>query len=419
MHRVLSSKLEEVSSSRSFLTISQFMKLYNSKIRRIYMDYQASTPIDPRVSEAMSPFFFCHPGNPHASDHSYGWEANAAVEKAAQRVADAISADADEIIFTSGATEANNLAILGLAARASLGRRRILVSAIEHKCVLAAAFATAKRFGCTMETVPVDSNGTLRLDVLKDRLKNDVLLVSVMAVNNEIGTIQPLAAVAALSHEVGALVHTDAVQALTTMNMDVRDLDVDMLSISSHKLYGPKGIGALYIRRNVQKCVEPIIYGGGQQNGLRSGTLPVPLCVGLGEATALVASEEANEERLRIRSLRDNFIERLLLLSPNIRINGVSGDLRHLGNANLCFGGINAHNLLGALQPSIAASTGSACTSGMPEPSHVLRAIGLSIDDANSSIRFSIGRFTSNDDIDESITVINEVFSRISLTGLV
>jgi len=383
------------------------------------MDYQASTPIDPRVSEAMSPFFFCHPGNPHASDHSYGWEANAAVEKAAQRVADAISADADEIIFTSGATEANNLAILGLAARASLGRRRILVSAIEHKCVLAAAFATAKRFGCTMETVPVDSNGTLRLDVLKDRLKNDVLLVSVMAVNNEIGTIQPLAAVAALSHEVGALVHTDAVQALTTMNMDVRDLDVDMLSISSHKLYGPKGIGALYIRRNVQKCVEPIIYGGGQQNGLRSGTLPVPLCVGLGEATALVASEEANEERLRIRSLRDNFIERLLLLSPNIRINGVSGDLRHLGNANLCFGGINAHNLLGALQPSIAASTGSACTSGMPEPSHVLRAIGLSIDDANSSIRFSIGRFTSNDDIDESITVINEVFSRISLTGLV
>ncbi len=370
-----------------------------TKSESIYLDYQASTPVDPRVTAAMAPYFFDHPGNPHASDHAVGWNAHRAIQVAADRIASAIGADADEIIFTSGATEANNLAILGTALRAPKNRRRIIISSIEHLCVIAAAHAAATRLGFVIDTIPVDSEGIVRLDALKKLLADDVLLVSVMAVNNEIGTIEPVSKIAAMSHEVGALFHTDAVQALTTNPLDISDLGVDLLSLSAHKLYGPKGIGALYIRREIQRQIEPLIYGGGQQNGLRSGTLPVPLCVGFAEAVKLLSSENAAEERMTVARLRDGFIAALSSAGLVFDINGPSGILRHVGNANIRFDNCDAHQLLQSLQPKVAASTGSACTSGTPEPSHVLRAIGLSVDQANQSIRFSFGRFSNEDDV--------------------
>lgn len=374
---------------------------------RIYLDYHASTPTDPRVIEAMAPYWTERPGNPHAIDHAHGWDASEAVERAASRVAAAINADADEIIFTSGATEANNLAILGVAARAS-GKRRILVSAVEHKSVLAAAHTAARRYGMDVELVAVDSEGAIRLDCLKSALADDVLLVSVMAVNNEVGTIQPLGAIARLANAAGALLHTDASQALTAGSLDVSSIGADLVSLSAHKLYGPKGIGALYIRRDVQRQVEPLVYGGGQQNGLRAGTLPVPLCVGFGEAVALVADDCAEGERGRVRALRDKLFAGLGRAAAGLRLNGPQVNSRHPGNANIMFPDMEADPLLAKLQPAIAASTGSACTSGTIEPSHVLRAIGLTETEANSSIRFSIGRFTTDNEIEQAITLISQ-----------
>ncbi len=317
-------------------------------------------------------------------------------------LAGAIGADSDEIVFTSGATEANNLAILGLARRAAPSRRRILVSAVEHKCVLAAARA-AQSCGVAVEVLPVDHDGLVDLSVLRQRLGHDVLVVAVMAVNNEIGTIQAIAEISQLSHEVGALVHTDAVQALACGTVDVGSWGVDVLSLSAHKIYGPKGIGALFISRDIQGRVEPLIYGGGQQQGIRAGTLPVPLCVGLAEAAVLMCGEDGQAERLRIGQLRDQFVAGLQRIVEDVHVNGVSGERRHPGNASLRFDRIDARDLIAALQPRVAASTGSACSSGMPEPSHVLRAIGLSGIESESTVRFSLGRFTSEPDVNKAV----------------
>lgn len=386
--------------------------------RRIYFDYQASTPVDSRVTAAMLPYFSDHPGNPHATDHAYGWEADLAIKSATRQVASAIGADEDEIIFTSGATESNNLAILGVMARAPANRRRILVSAIEHKCVLAATRAAADRFGAIVEHLPVDSEGVLRPETVRDRMSDDVLIVSVMSVNNEIGSRQPVAELAVLCREAGALLHTDAAQALTAATVDVNDLDVDLLSISGHKIYGPKGVGALYIRREVQHCLEPLMYGGGQQHGLRAGTLPVPLCVGLGEAASLVASPSAGEERDSIRHLRDVFVEAVRRAIPCMRLNGPPLKARHPGNANMRFGTIDARDLLAALQPRVAASTSSACTSGLEESSYVLRAIGLSDLESRASVRFSLGRFTSLEETELAVNLIEEAWKKVRNQGL-
>ncbi|GIK52595.1 MAG: cysteine desulfurase IscS [Planctomycetota bacterium] len=365
--------------------------------RSIYMDYQASTPVDLRVIEAMTPYWHECPGNPHATDHAFGWTAAKAVEQACEQVASAIAADPDEIVFTSGATEANNLAILGVAARAPRGRRRIIVSAIEHKSVIAAAHAAAKLNDCKVNVVAVDKEGNVQPDALRQCLADDVLLVSVMAVNNEIGSIQPIADLAEITHSFGALFHTDATQALTAGSFDVQRVDADFASLSAHKLYGPKGIGALYIRRDLHRHVEPQVHGGGQQHGLRAGTLPVPLCVGFGAAIGLLRN--ADEERQRVRELRDEFVRQLREALPALALNGPRVISRHPGNANLLFPRLDADVLLASLQPHVAASTGSACTSGTIEPSHVLRAIGLTDDEASSSIRFSIGRYTTLDEI--------------------
>lgn len=381
--------------------------------RIIYLDNQASTPIDPRVMAAMAPFFLEHFGNPHSVDHLAGWRAHEAVDIAATKIASVLDGDSDEIIFTSGATEANNLAILGMARRAPPSRQRILVSSIEHKCVLAAARMAAS-CGLTVELLPVDCHGLVNLDDLQRRLRPDVLLVSVMAVNNEIGTIQPIDEIARLAHTVGAYMHTDAVHAFAA-GLDLGSWDVDLMSLSGHKIYGPKGIGALFIRREIQRNVEPLMYGGGQQNGLRSGTLPVPLCAGFAAAVSLMNSEGAEEERQRLRTLRDALTTKLRHVDERIQLNGPTGNARHPGNANLRFPGFDAQDILTVLQPRVAASTGSACTSGEVRASHVLEAIGLTTEEAESSVRFSMGRFTTDDEIDEAVALIAEVLQTLSV----
>lgn len=373
----------------------------------IYLDYQATTPVDPRVYAEMEPFFVREFGNPHSTEHAAGWAAVKTVDHAAQQVADLVGADADEIIFCSGATEANNLAILGLA-RKNKKRKRILVSCIEHKCVLEAAGSIRGNSGFLVELIPVNEDGEINLEWLADAIDEDVLLVSVMAVNNEIGTIQPLEKIGEITSHYGAVFHCDAAQAPCSMNIDVFDCKIDLLSLSGHKIYGPKGIGSLYIRRVLQHKIEPIIYGGGQQNGLRSGTLPVPLCVGLGAASDLLSIEEGRGERKRISEMRDRFITKVQRLHGGVEVNGPPASLRHSGNANLCFHGYNAQDILASFQPRLLASTGSACTSGIAEPSYVLRAIGLSEEAAKSSIRFSLGRFTTDKEIDDAVELLGK-----------
>jgi cysteine desulfurase len=384
----------------------------------LYLDHQATTPTDPRVMEAMAPFMGEDFGNPHSNDHILGWRASQAVDAAAVTIASVLGVEADEIVFTSGATEANNLAILG-AARGSQSpsRRRILVSSIEHKCVLTAARALTKREGFIVEQIPVHSNGEIDLDQLERSLQDDVLLVSVMAVNNEIGSIQPLKQVSELTQKHGALLHSDFAQAGCGVDLTALASVVDMLSLSAHKMYGPKGIGAAYIRRDHQKAIEPIIYGGGQQNGLRSGTLPTALCVGFAKAAEISANEN-EKDAARISALRNLFVEKLGRLGIETHLNGPSPANRHPGNANIRFKDIGAKDLLGALQPQLAASTGSACSSGIPEPSHVLRALGMSGDEAESSVRFSLGRTTTEKHVHQAIAIIQAALNRLKADQL-
>ena len=376
--------------------------------RTIYADYQATTPVDPRVAERMAAYWSEEFGNPHSNDHVVGWRAADAVREAAASVAGLIGADPDEMIFTSGATEANNLALLGLARRAPSERRRVLVSAIEHKCVLAAARSLGEREGLAIETIPVDREGFVDLVALEGMVDDSVLAVSIMAVNNEVGTIQDIESISKVLLPHGVLFHCDAAQAPCAMDMMSFSSSADLISLSGHKVYGPKGIGALYIRRDLQDRIEPIIYGGGQQGGLRSGTVPTPLCVGMAAAVDILRSPEGSHERRRVADQRDSFIRLLQERIPSVAINGPTGERRHSGNANLRFDGFVAQDVLTSLQPHLAASTGAACTSGIPEPSHVLSALGLSTVEAESSIRFSFGRFTTDAEIKEAVHMVTE-----------
>ena len=356
------------------------------------LDNHATTPTDPRVVEAMAPWWSEHFGNPHSGDHWYGWSANQAVDNARSKLAKLIGAEPDEIIFTSGATEANNLAILGAAQARRPHRSHIVVSAIEHKCVLESA-AQLERDGFLVDIVPVDGDGQVQLDVLEALLTENTALVSIMAVNNEIGSIQPIAEVSRLCLSVDAWLHCDAAQAPAAIDVDVSSLGIDFMSLSSHKMYGPMGIGALYGRADLLHRLRPITYGGGQEQGLRSGTVPTPLCVGFGEAAKLI-SKLARDERPLLAELRDTLWQGIETMVPSAALNG--GILaRHPGNLNILFPTLDASALIGALQPHLAISTGSACTTGIPEPSHVLTAIGLSQENAECSVRFGIGRFTS------------------------
>ena len=383
--------------------------------RTIYADYQATTPVDPQVLTAMAPYWGKSFGNPHSIDHVVGWQADKSVRRAAESIAALIGADADEVIFTSGATEANNLALLGLARRAPDNRRRILISAIEHKCVLGAARALSEHEEFTVETIPVNRDGFVDFEELEKHLDENVLLASIMAVNNEIGTIQDIPKIANLLYSKGILFHCDAAQAPCAMNEGDLSAHADLISVSGHKMYGPQGIGALYIRRDLKEKIEPLFYGGGQQEGLRSGTVPMPLCVGMGKAAEMVGNEAAEAEHTRVAHQRDTFTDLLKNGKFPITVNGPNGNMRHPGNANIHFDGFHAQDILAVLQPQLAASTGAACASGIPEPSHVLRAIGLTTPQSEASIRFSFGRFTTDQDIEDAARLVSGALETLSL----
>jgi cysteine desulfurase len=367
--------------------------------RPVYLDNQATTPCDPRVVEAMLPWFSERFGNPHSAEHRMGREAEAAVEAARAQVAALIGAEPRELILTSGATEANNLAIKGAArfARAQGSpRTRLVTVATEHKCVLESVADLAAE-GFEPVVLPVRADGLLDPDTLAAAVDDRTLLVSVMAVNNEIGVIQDLAALVPVAKAAGALVHTDAAQAAGKIPLDVAALGVDLLSLSGHKLYGPKGVGALYVRRRPRVRLSPLFSGGGQERGLRSGTLPAPLVVGLGEACRIAAVEMA-AEAARLAALRESLHRRLAEALPGLRLNG-SASARIPGNLNLTFPRTAAAELM-ARAPDLCVSTGSACSSAAIEPSYVLRALGLSEDEAARTLRIGLGRFTSAADID-------------------
>ena len=381
----------------------------------IYLDNQATTPLDPRVLEAMLPYFIEHFGNPHSTSHVYGRTAAAAVEEARGQIAALIQADPREIVFTSGATEANNLAIKGAAhfARAypQAGRLRdhVVTLTTEHKCVLESC-AHLEREGFHVTYVPVEPDGLVALDKLAAALTDRTLLVSVLAAHNEIGVIQPLAEIGALCRAKSVLFHTDAAQAVGKISLDVEAMGIDLMSISGHKLYGPKGVGVLYVRRRPRVRLLPLIDGGGQERGLRSGTLPTPLCVGLGQAAA-IAGDEMAEEAVRLRQLRDRLHQGLVRRVPALALNG-DAERRLPGNLNLSFPGLPAPALMEAC-PGLALSTGSACTSAKIEPSYVLRALGLSDAAANSSIRIGLGRFNTAAEVDFAVDALAAAVARL------
>jgi cysteine desulfurase len=368
--------------------------------RPVYLDNQATTRCDPRVLAVMLPFFTERYANPHSVEHAMGNDAEAAVETARLQVAALIGADVKEIVFTSGATESNNIAIKGaarFAARMGNERRRIVTVATEHKCVLESVGDLAEE-GFEPVFLPVRPDGTLDPDTLRDALTgHPTLLVSVMAVNNETGVVQDIPTLAAIAKQAGALFHTDIAQATGKIALDLTGWRVDIASISGHKLYGPKGVGALFVRRRPRVRLAPLFSGGGQERGLRSGTLPAPLIVGLGEACRL-AQAEMDEETARIAELRARLLRRLQQDIPGIRVNG-SMTARIAGNLNLTFPATAAADLM-ARAPDLCISTGSACSSAAVEPSYVLRALGLSDDAAAHTLRIGIGRFTSAADID-------------------
>lgn len=376
----------------------------------VYMDHHASTPLDSRVLDAMMPYLANGFGNPHSTDHGYGWQADAAIERARTAVAAAIGADPDEIVFTSGATEANNLALIGAARAASPTRRRVVVTAIEHKCVLSAA-RSLREDGFDVIMVPVEPSGVVDLVAMAKAIDERTAIVSVMAVNNEVGSVQPIEAVADLCAAAGALFHSDAAQGLSAVRLDVNELGVDLMSLSGHKAYGPKGIGALYVRAQARARLRPIMFGGEQQNGLRPGTLPTFLCVGLGEACGIL-DHNRDGEVVRIAALRDDLLRRLTEAEPALRVNGTVAD-RHPGNLNIRVPGLEADVVLAFARPRLAASTGSACTSGIPEPSHVLRAMGLDAAAASESIRIGLGRGTDEHDVAEAAEALAEAFRRV------
>lgn len=369
----------------------------------IYLDFQATTPCDPAVVEAMLPYFAEIFGNPHSVEHAYGWKAEEAVEAARAEIAALIGAEAREIIFTSGATEANNLAIKGAAHfRGRLGRRKVVTLASEHKCVLESARSLAGE-GFDVEILPVEPDGRIDLDCLADAVDEETALVTVMAANNEIGTLQPLAEIAEIAHARGAWLHSDAAQAAGKVPLNVRDQDLDLVSLSGHKVYGPKGIGVLFVRRRPRIRLEPLFSGGGQERGLRSGTLAPALCVGLGKA-AVLAKELMAEEAERLWRLQRRLRAALSAAVPGIHFNGHESQ-RLPGNLSITFPGIDAQALLRAV-PELALSTGSACSSASVEPSYVLKAIGLEEELARASIRIGLGRTTSEAEVDQAASLL-------------
>lgn len=384
--------------------------------KTIFLDFQASTPLHEKAMTMMMPYFIENFANPHSNDHILGWQSNQAVKVARNKIAKSIGADADEIIFTSGATEANNLAIKGLQRFLRVHKKnKIITSSIEHKCVLA-SLEYLKDEGFDVVYLRPNEEGIITPETLQAEIDDKVGLVSIMLVNNEIGTIQPISELCKVAHSSGALFHTDAAQSPVFMKLNVNDLGVDMLSLSSHKAYGPKGIGALFIQRDTKGSMSPIIHGGEQEDGLRSGTLPTALCVGFGEAFYQISrTVEANDEKLK--SLSNLFFSELKKTIPEIEING-SLIMRHPGNLNIRFPGYKSQDFLQSLQPQIAASAGSACNSGTEEPSYVLDALGLGREVASECIRFSFGIYQDFKEISEATRIISDTYQQRQTLGL-
>ncbi len=372
----------------------------------VYLDNQATTPLDRRVLDQMMPYLTNAFGNPHSISHEYGWIAESAVEGARAEIARLIGARPREIVFTSGATESNNLALKG-ALRAGRDRRRRLVTvATEHKCVVESA-RDLEREGFDVTFLPVRPNGLVDLDRLAEAVDEATALVSVMAANNEIGVIQPLEEIGAICRQAGALLHTDAAQAVGKIPLDVGAMNIALLSLTAHKVYGPKGIGALYVRDKPPVALQPLFSGGGQERGLRAGTLAPALCVGLGTACEIARAEMA-EEGPRLRRLRDRLHHGIAGGLAGTTLNG-DPDRRLDGNLNLSFAGVDGETLIMAIK-DLAVSSGSACTSTSIEPSHVLRALGLDEATVLASIRFGLGRFTTEAEIDCAVeTVVDRV----------
>ena len=374
-----------------------------TQIRRndqpIYLDYQATTPMDPRVLEAMMPYFTHKFGNSGSRSHAYGWEAEEGTEKARAQVAKLIGADEKEVIFTSGATESNNLAIRGVAEFYKDRKYHIITTVTEHKCVLDTCRHLEQQ-GFEVTYLPVRQDGLLGLDVLRAAITDKTVLVSVMAVNNEIGVIQPLAEIGKICREKKVFFHTDAAQAAGKIPLDVEALNIDLMSISGHKIYGPKGIGALYVRRKPRVRLVPMIVGGGQERGFRSGTLPTPLCVGLGEA-AEICMKEMDVEAKRLKKLQDRMLNGLRAKLTDIVVNG-DLEQRIPGNLNISFAYVEGESLMMGIK-NLAVSSGSACTSASLEPSYVLRALGVEEEMAHTSLRIGLGRFTTEHEVDTAV----------------
>ncbi|RCK53781.1 cysteine desulfurase [Thalassospira profundimaris] len=376
------------------------------KAKPIYLDYQATTPTDPRVVDAMLPYFYEKFGNAHSRNHSFGWEAEDAVELARGQVASIIGASSKEIIFTSGATESNNLALKGVMKFYGKKKPHLITTVTEHKCVLDSA-RHLEQEGYKVTYLPVQQNGLVDLEQLKAAITDETALVSIMAVHNEIGVIQPLKEIGEICRERGVFFHCDAAQAVGKIPLDVNDMKIDLMSISGHKIYGPKGIGALFVRRRPRVRVVAQITGGGQERGMRSGTLPTPLIVGLGKACDIAQNEMA-EENARIMELRNYTLNRFRERLADIYLNG-DEENRVAGNLNISFAYVEGESLLMGIK-NIAVSSGSACTSASLEPSYVLRALGVDEELAHTSLRIGIGRFTTREELDQAVDAIcNEV----------
>ncbi|HZJ32664.1 MAG TPA: IscS subfamily cysteine desulfurase [Vicinamibacterales bacterium] len=376
----------------------------------IYMDYHATTPVDPRVVDAMLPYFTTHFGNAASRNHAFGWEAEEAVETARRQVADLIGANPKEIIFTSGATESNNLAIKGVAEMYREKGNHIITCVTEHKAVIDTCKKLEKQGG-RVTYLPVQKDGRIDLADLRAAITEKTILITIMTANNEIGVLQPIAEIGAIAKEKGILFHTDAVQAVGKVPFSVTDAKVDLVSMSGHKFYGPKGVGALYVRRrNPRVLLAEQISGGGHERGMRSGTLNVPGIVGLGAAAAIAQAEMATESK-RLRMLRDELNKKLHANLDELYING-SMEYRLPHNLNVSFAYVEGESLLMGIN-DVAVSSGSACTSASLEPSYVLKALGAGDDLAHSSIRFGLGRWTTEEEVDYVVEKLTTVVRRL------
>jgi cysteine desulfurase len=375
-------------------------------MKPIYLDNNATTPVDPRVVEALLPYLTERFGNPASRNHSYGWEAQEAVELAREQVAGLIGASPKEIVFTSGATESDNLAIKGVAWYNQKKGRHIITVATEHKAVLDSCHSLEAE-GWEVTYLPVDSEGLISAAQVEAAIRPDTVLVSVMHANNEIGVLQPIAEIGAACRKRGVIFHTDAVQSLGKVPFNVEEMNVDLVSISGHKMYGPKGIGALYVRRGRPRIrLEALIDGGGHERGMRSGTLPTHQIVGLGKAAELAAEDLSNGSVARVRAMRDRLWDGLRQNLDELYLNG-SWEHRLPNNLNVSFAYVEGEAMMMGIK-QIACSSGSACTSASLEPSYVLRALGVDVELAHSSIRFGLGRFTTEEEIDFALQLITE-----------